>query len=88
MRVPRSCYLESLDTIPSRALTKKRKPHPRDGAPSMRTVPGGARRYHDLSRDFFQLLLIDIEVRVHVLHVVLVFQGFEQTKHCRGLLAF
>ena len=29
--------------------------------------------------NFFKLLLVDVEIRVHVLDIVLVFNGFEQT---------
>src|SRR5208283_4603996 len=42
----------------------------------------------NLSRDFFQHLLIDIKVGVDVLHVFVIFEGFEQTDHLRSLHAF
>ena len=36
----------------------------------------------------FQLLLIDIEVRIHVLNIVLIFQRFQQPDHVASLMAF
>ncbi len=41
-----------------------------------------------LSRDFFQQLLVDVEVRVHVLHVVVLFERFHQADHRIGRRAF
>ena len=38
--------------------------------------------------NFFQQLLIDIEVRVDVLHVIVVFERFDQANHLRGRRAF
>src|SRR5580765_5094464 len=41
-----------------------------------------------LTSDFFEQFLIDVEICVHVLHVVLIFQSFEQSDHlcrCRSL---
>src|SRR5258705_10149003 len=40
-----------------------------------------------LADDFFQELLINVEVRVDVLHVVVVFERFDQPDHLRSLLA-
>src|SRR2546421_608923 len=45
-------------------------------------------RLKKLSGHFFQQLLIDVEVRVHVLHVVVLFERFHQTDHGIGSLAF
>lgn len=36
---------------------------------------------HSSAGNFFQLLLIDIEVRVDVLHVVVIFESFHQADH-------
>src|SRR5205085_10873500 len=41
-----------------------------------------------LSRDFFQQLLVNVEVSVHVLHVVMLFERLHQANHGRGLLSF
>jgi len=40
------------------------------------------------ARDFFQSLLVDVEVRMHVLHVFVIFERFHQADHLRRLLAF
>ena len=37
-----------------------------------------------LAGDFLQLLLIDVEVRIDVLYVVLVFNGFQKADHLAG----
>src|SRR5258708_1587774 len=37
---------------------------------------------------FFQLLLVYIEIRIHILHVVLIFQGLQQADHLVGGCAF
>ena len=39
-----------------------------------------------LSRDLFQCLLIDIEVRVHILHIFAIFQSLHQPDHLGRLL--
>jgi hypothetical protein len=40
-----------------------------------------------LSGNFFQDFLIDIEVRVHVLHVVMIFERLNQADHGMGIAA-
>ncbi len=57
---------------------------------------GAARRRPDSRRDagatltcdFFQELLIDVEVRVDVLHVVMIFERFHQANHRTRSRAF
>lgn len=41
-----------------------------------------------LSRNFFQQFLIDVEVRVDVLHIVMLFEGLHEANHRVGLLTF
>ena len=40
------------------------------------------------ARNFFQSLLVDVEVRMHVLHVFAIFERFHQADHLRRLLSF
>src|SRR5438270_1384775 len=38
----------------------------------------------DLSRHFFQLFLVNVKIRIYVLHVVLVLKRFQQADHLAG----
>ena len=40
------------------------------------------------ARHFFEQLLIDIEVRVHVLYIILILESFHETDHSVGRLPF
>ena len=63
---------------------------PRRRPDSRRACPERSRRTPalHLPHDFFQHLLINVEVGVDVLYVVVLFEGFHQANHRRGLLAF
>jgi len=48
----------------------------------------GFKAVRNLTGNFFQSLFVDIEVGVHILYVVVVFEGFQQANHLGCLLAF
>ena len=41
-----------------------------------------------LSRNFFQSLFVDIEIGMHVLHIVVIVESFHQANHLRRLRPF
>lgn len=63
-----------------------------DLLPRKKKPPGKAALLQDfvctLSRNLFQSLLVDIEVGMHILHVIALFERFEQPDHLRRLLPF
>jgi hypothetical protein len=40
------------------------------------------------ARNFFQKFLIDVKIGMYVLHIVIIFERFEQANHLRRLLPF
>ena len=69
-------FLSVPDSWEISTFKEKGRPQGRPSIIVSRTLPG----------NFFQKLLVDIEVRVYILHVVVIFEYFHQPDHSVGSL--